>query len=147
MSSYKNVKSSDTVFFLQDFLNERIKEAYSCHPSALKIGPRRPPQVKFRAPYHFRSRAVLGSAESGPRWWRRSCLPVPTWPRWEGLRGGARGKADSGPRNWGLLRYTKEKSPGPSFQGLKVKMGEKKDRLVCYFVSQLSIYVDCKHDL
>lgn len=103
--------------------------------------------MKFRAPYHFRSRAALGSAESGPRWWRRSCLPVPTWPRWEGLRGGARGKADSGPRNWGLIRYTKEKSPGPSFQGLKVKMGKKKDLLVCYFVSQLSIHVDCKHDL
>lgn len=126
---------------------KELKKHTPVTPCALKMRPRRPPQVKFRAPYHFRSRAALGSAESGPRWWRQSCLLVPTWPRWEGLRGGARGKADSGPQNWGLIRYTKEKSPGPSFKGLNIKMGKKKDLLVCYFVSQLSIHVDCKHDL
>lgn len=64
-----------------------------------------------------------------------------------GPEGGARGKADSGPQNWGLIRYTKEKSPGPSFQGLNIKMGKKKDLLVRYFVSPLSIHVDCKQDL
>lgn len=95
-------------------------------PSALKTGPRRPPKLAFRAPYHFRSRAALGFAGSGPRWWRRSCLLAPTWPHWEGLRGGARGKADSGPRNGGLIGYTKEKSPGPSFEDLTSRWGRKK---------------------
>lgn len=116
-------------------------------PSALKTGPRRPPKLAFRAPYHFRSRAALGFAGSGPRWWRRSCLLAPTWPGWEGLRGGARGEGRLRPSQPGADWVHKRKVPRSQLWGFNIKMGKKKDLLVCYFISQLSRHVDCKHDL
>ena len=72
------------------FLSEKMRNTYSGHSSLHigKTGTRSSPKVKFRASYHFRSRATLGSSGSGPRWWRQSCLPGPTWPHWEDLEVG-----------------------------------------------------------
>ena len=117
---------------LKKFLMKELKKYTPVTPSAhtSKIGPRSSPEVRFRVAYRFRSRAALGSAASGPRWWRRSCLPVPTWPRWEGLRdwGKGEGRLKSATRPWkpGANQVPKEKSPSPSFQGFNIKLGKKK---------------------
>lgn len=79
--------------------------------------------MKARAPYRFHSRAALGSAASGPRWWRRSYLPGPTWPRWGGLRGRDQGEG-------GTESATHSRVPtwspwsGPESQGVSHQVGE-----------------------
>ena len=104
--------------------------------------------MKARVPYRFHSRTVLESAASGPRWWRRSYLPGPTWPHWGGLR--SQGQGEGGiesatrPPTAECRPSASRQVPGP--REFTIKSG-KKNVLVCHFVSQLSTRADCKPGL
>ena len=135
------------IFYVFLCLNERIKEAYTCHPLCSQDGAQASSPSEVQGPLPLPFQGSVGICRVWATMVEAILSPSAHIASLGGPERWARGKADSGPQNWGLIRYTKEKSPSHSLKGLNIKMGKKKDLLVCYFVSQLSIHVDCKHDL